>query len=196
MSGNIWSAFTGDVNVAGILVRNRSEIRRQRFVREKMMAIVQVSCTYGGVAPKLAGVRDEQGGSAIGNDGLSRLDLAGVEIQQCAVFINATDAEDSKISLEAGKEIYRGITDDISVEGTQGPAGDGDFRIRVARECRRDIQVVGDDAQVSAARKRLRDVFGVVPNPIINDAPPSGIKSETASAMRRLASGFKPCRLP
>ncbi len=85
---------------------------------KKMMAIVEVSAAHGGVAAELAGVGNEEGGPAVGDDGLTRLHLAGVKIEQRAILVDAADTENPDISLEAREETHRCVADDIAVKRT------------------------------------------------------------------------------
>ena len=90
-----------------VLLDDRAKALRQRLVREEMMAIIEVPAAHRGVAAEFAGIGDKQGGPAVGENGLSRLNFAGMKIEQRSILVDAADAEDSDVGLEAGKEALR-----------------------------------------------------------------------------------------
>src|SRR6185436_13609628 len=125
-----------------------------------MMAFAKMTAAHSSVAPELADVRDQQGDSAVSNDGLTGLELVRVKIEQRAILIDAADAENSEIRLEPGKKPHCGVADDIAVQGAQRSPGDRDFDVGITRERRGHVQIVGYDSQILTMGQRLRDIFG------------------------------------
>ena len=170
-SRSIYATITGCVDSIRILFGGRTKIRGQWLVCEEMMTIAKMAPADRGVTAEFAGVGDEQGGPAIGDDGLPRLNFVRVKIEQGAILIDAADTEDAEIGPEAGEKTCGGVADDVPVKRTQCSACDRDLDVGILRKRRRHVQIVGDDPKILPAGQRLCDVFGRRPWPIMRDAP-------------------------
>ncbi|MNL39168.1 hypothetical protein D3C87_1614300 [compost metagenome] len=62
--------------------------------------------------------------ASVGHDRLGNLDLAKVEIQQSAVFIDRRNADDGEIDLELADKIHCGLTDDAAIGTAHDAASD------------------------------------------------------------------------
>ena len=112
-----------------------------------------------GVAAELAGVDGEKYLSRIADDGLGDTHFLVVEVEQAAVFINATDANQGEIDLELLDKIHRRLTDDTAVAAHR-TAGQQHFEVSLGAELGRHMQVVGDDLQALVAEQLTGDGFG------------------------------------
>jgi len=106
-SRSVYAAIARGVDPIRVLFGDQTKARRQWPVGEEAMAIAKMTAANRGVAAEFAGVGDQQGGPAIGDDGLPRLDFVRMKIEQGAILIDATDAEDAEIGPEAGEKNVR-----------------------------------------------------------------------------------------
>ncbi len=142
------SARAGDMHLAGASLDHRAKVRRDRFVGEQMGQLAEMAAAHRRGAAEFAVIGDQQGCAAVRCDSLPGFDLAGIEVQQAAVGIDAADTENAEVGLEFRKERDGGIADDVAVPRPQRAARKGDVDIGIARERGRHAQAVGDNVQV------------------------------------------------
>ena len=93
------------------------------------------------------------------DDRLRDPDLAGIEIQQRAVGVDAADADDPEVDLELADEVETVIADDAAIPAAHVAAGDDDLEFVVLAENAGDLQIIGDDPQAFVAQQRLRHLL-------------------------------------
>jgi len=96
----------------------------------------------------------------IGDDGLRRLDLAVVEIEQGAVLVDRRRADHGVVDLELLDEVVRLLADHRTVGAAHRAAGHDDLDARMRVEQHRDVEVVGDDQKALVRGERAGDFLG------------------------------------
>ncbi len=99
-------------------------------------------------APQFRRVGDQHHAARIGNDGLGRLHLAIVEIEQRALLVDRGGADDGVIDLELADQADGGRSDHGAVGTSHRPARHDHLDARMPVKQHRDIEVVGDDEQI------------------------------------------------
>lgn len=107
---------------------------------------------YHGIAAELAGVDGQKHLARIADDGLGNPYFLVIEVEQAAVFIDATDADQGEIDLELLDKIHRCLADDAAV-AAHGAAGQQHFEVGLGTELGGHMQVVGDDLQTLVAEQ-------------------------------------------
>ncbi len=134
----------------GIGKQLRERLRR-RQVGEQAVDLVE-ACQLDHCRPiELAVIGGQPYLPRLRQNGLRHFHLAVIEITQTAVGLDRRDADQRDVDLELPDEIDRGFADDASIAATHHAAGNDHLAIGVVAENRRDIQVVGDDAQAACA---------------------------------------------
>src|SRR3989344_3511027 len=111
------------------------------------------------VAAELAGVDGQKYLARIADNRLGDPHFLVVEVEQTAVFIDATDADQGEIDLELLDKIHRCLADDAAVAAHR-TAGQQHFEVGLGAELGRYMQVVGDDLQAFVAEQLTGDGFG------------------------------------
>jgi hypothetical protein len=109
---------------------------------------------------ELAVVGGEPNLARLLDDRARHLHLAVVEVAQRAVGLDARDADQPDVDAKLLDELHRRLADDAAVARAHQATGDDHLAIRVVRQDRGHVEVVGDDAQALVLQQFARHRLG------------------------------------
>ena len=157
--GECWGSVLHQVEVYFVLGEQAVYGRGRRGIGEHPIDQGDRAQTHHSVAAELAGVDGQKYLARIADNRLGDPHFLVVEVEQTAVFIDATDADQGEIDLELLDKIYRCLADDAAIAAHR-TAGQQHFEVGLGAELGRYMQIVGDDLQALVAEQLTGNGFG------------------------------------
>ena len=108
---------------------------------------------------KLALIGSEPNCPGMLQDATRHRNFSVVKVAQAPISLNARNPDQANIDFKLANEIERSLADNGAISCSNDAPRDDHLAVWVVSQCRSDVEVVGDDAQVSVLQEFSRDGF-------------------------------------
>ena len=132
------------------------DVRWRVLIGKDAVNFLEVSQFDHGIALKFRVISGKPNLSGLLDDGSRHANLAVVKVAQCAVHLDAADANETDIDLELPNEVDSGLASYGLVARAHDTTGNDHLATLVGAQKRSHVEVVGDHAQAGVVSQLVK----------------------------------------